>query len=218
MDQAKVLAAINDLPSTFKRDADTTYLQFIDALTAALFRMTNAADGITSQLTIGNASGGWLDLWGMLFGLPRRANEADSTYFARITITLTGGAGPVQCMLNWVFTAWGLVIAITENLPSVGYVITFPATVSTVQIGQIIQGLAQIRPAGVPFTVVISNIGTYLDTVNYLNAGNVTGAYLGGGTTPVNLTLASANNNSPPLLPQLFLTDPTLNPSLAVRT
>lgn len=215
MDNLQVLTQINNVPQPFKR-GNTTFLQFVDSYRAAISRYTNSSDGILEQLNFASAFGGWLDLWGLLLGLTRKNNESDAAYSIRITVTLTGGAGPVEAMLNWVQVAWGVTISITEyTSPACGYTITFPGTLTSVQINQILSGLTQIRPAGVPFDVQISNIGTYLDTINFLDAGLVTGAYIGGGTTPFNPTLGAGTNNSPPLLPELLLTDPTLNPSLS---
>lgn len=213
MDFVAVQNAINNLPQTFKRN-DTTYQQLVDSLSAALSQMTVAADGTTSQLTFQNASGGWLDVWGNLLGIPRQLNEADVTYFTRISVTITGGAGPVQVMLDWIAVSWNITVIINENLPGLGYQIIFPPTLSNAQINLLLTGLAQVRPAGVPFTAAVTNIGTYLDTVDYFDATQVTGVYMGGGTTPVTLTIPSTSNNSPPLMPELYLTDPTLNPGL----
>lgn len=213
MDNLQVLAQINDLPPTFKRGNDV-FLEFIDALVASLSRYTNAADAINGQLVYGNAAGGWLDLWGLLFGFQRFTNESNTHYSIRILQTLTGGAGPVNAMLLWTQIVWGVTISITEYIsPLCGYTIAFPATLTAVQINQILQGMSYVRPAGVPFNVVVANIGTYLDTINFYDAGLVTGAYLGGGTTPFSPSLGPATNNSPPLVPSLYLTDPTLNPA-----
>lgn len=214
MEFDEVASTLNDVPFTFKRK-NQTFLQFMDALTSALARMTQAADGATSQLVFAEAAAGWLDLWGLLLGTPRLLNEADSHYYNRLIVTFRGGAGPVQVMYDWLFAAWGINVVITENLPEVGYQLLFPASVSPVQITQICIGLKQVRPAGIPFSTAIANVGTYLDTINYFNASRVTGQYLGGGSTPIYVTLPVTTNNSPPLVPQLFLTDPTLNPSLS---
>ncbi len=211
MDFTEVKDQLNDLPRGFKR-TNAPYLQLIDALTSALVRYTNAADATSRNLTFANAVGGWLDVWGLLLGIARYAMEADSHYSARISLTLTGGAGPVQAMINWIQQAWGLTVTITENFPNVGYNIFFPATATPAQINLILKGLAQIRPAGVPFTGQVADIGTYLDTVNFYDAANVTGQYFGGGFTAVTITFGAGTNNQPPLLPQLVLEDPTLNP------
>lgn len=216
MDFVQVESVLNDLPPPFKRD-DATYSNVIDAITVSLARYTTAGDAITRQLNFTTAQYGWLDLWGLLFGQPRRVNESDVTYIRRVGYTLTAGAGPPVAIANWVFAAWGLTVLIEEDFPNVGWNITFPATVTPEQAQIILNSLVQIRPAGVPFHAFLSNIGTYLDTINYLNAARVTGAYLGGLPTPLALDVADATNNSIPLFPDLLLTDPTLNPSLSVQ-
>ena len=118
---------------------------------------------------------------------------------------------------QYIGTESGQLLAVSLGGPaydSVGYTLTFPANLSLGLIQQIINSLARVRPAGVPFQVAQIGAGTFLDTVNYAGgAPRVTGAYLSSGSEPVPVAIGAGTNNSPPLLPDLYLTDPTLNPA-----
>lgn len=212
MDFITVQNQLEDLPPTFLRP-DVTFAQLMDAFAAAFSRYTVGADGVTAQLDINAARYGWLDVQGLLLGYPRRNNEADVTYLNRITYSIRAAGGPPLAIVFWILNVWGILVTVTENFPAVGYQITFPPLVTQAQIDQILLDIAHVRPAGVPFTSFISNVGTYLDTVNYLGAPRITGAYLGGGRSSVPNDLGAATNNSPPLLPSILMTDPTLNPT-----
>lgn len=205
---------LNDLPPTFKRP-DVPYTQWVDSLTTGLTRMTTGQDGTVAQLLFTAAKYGWLDLWGNLFGLPRRQNEADSSYMARIAYSLVAGGGPPKAIAAWILATWGITVSVTERLPLVGYTITFPPIVTPAQVAAILTDIAHVRPAGIPFNVTIQSVGTYLNTINFLDAPDVTGAYLGATTSVASGSIYPATNNSPPLLPTLLLTDPLLNPGLA---
>lgn len=211
MQFAAIQAQLNDLPPTFKRTS-LNYLQLIDSLSCALSTFAQGADGSTNQLTFGNARFGWLDVWGLVFGIPRFNNEADSIYAARIAFEVLAGAGPPKQIEQWIMVVYKLSATVTENLPNVGYSITFPAVVTNTQISQILAGLAFVRPAGVPITGVFTvSGGTILETINFFNAAEVVGAYLTGGTASQPVTIGASTNNAQPLLPALFLTDPSLN-------
>lgn len=212
MDFITVQGQLNDLPNTFKRP-DQTYLQLIDSMSALLYRFTQGADGTDTQLAFQNAQYGWLDVWGLLMGIPRMQSEAGANYLARIMFEVLAGAGPPAQIQNWIAVVYQVQATVTENFPSIGYTITFQSTVSAAQAQQIVAGLSYVRPAGVPITgVFIVGVGTVLETVNFLAAASVVGAYLGGGLQPVALALGSTTNNATPIIPTLFLTDPTLNP------
>lgn len=215
MDFVTDQAQLNDLPATFKRP-DQTYLQLIDAFTALLYRFTQGSDSTAVQiLNFSNAQFGWLDVWGLLLGIPRMANEADSNYLGRIAFEVTAGAGPALQIVKWISIVYHVEAIVTENFPAIGYTITFPATVTEAQAQQIVAGLSYVRPAGVPITgVFIASIGTFLETINFFNAAAVVGAYLAGGLRAVTLAMGASTNNAVPILPTLFLTDPTLNPGL----
>jgi hypothetical protein len=58
--------------------------------------------------------------------------------------------------------------------------------------------------------------GLYLGTINYLGiAPSVTGAYLFDPVDEITPDIPATTNNSVPLLPTTYLTDITINPSLA---
>lgn len=214
MNYATVRAQLLDLPKTFLRPG-LPFLQWIDALTAGMFRDTAGVDGISQQISnFGNARFGWLDIWGLLFNVPRQANEADAAYKARIAYEVTAGAGTPVGIAYWILKLWGVNATIQENLPAVGYNIEFQGSLTTSQITAILISLGRIRPAGVPFTVnSASSAGLYLNTVNFTNAPKVTGAYLAGSSGTADLGLGPATNNAAPILPTLFLQDAILNPA-----
>lgn len=218
MDFPAVQKILDDLPTTFKRPGPP-YRQWVDALSAGLYRLTESADGTASQLAFPNAQFGWLDLWGTLFNVPRILNESDQIYAGRIIYTVTIGGGPGVVICNWIKQIWGQDSTVTDNPNATGYTVAIQGSLPTSTVLAILQSLIYARPAGVPFVALISsNIGPYLDTVNFLDAALVTGAYLGAGTVAASgLALNPATNNAPVLLPDLFLTDPTLNPSLSVQ-
>lgn len=214
MDFTAVQEQLNDLPDTFKRQ-DQTYLQIVDAMTALLYRFTQGSDATSAQLDFGNATYGWIDVWGLLLGIPRMTNEANQFYTARIAYEVLAGGGPPLQIQKWILIVYRVAAVVTENFPNVGYTITFPSSVSPSQAQQIVAGLGYVRPAGVPITgILVQGIGTVLETVDFLGAGAVVGAYLGGSLVPVPLSMGAATNNAVPIIPTLFLTDPTLNPSL----
>lgn len=208
---------LNDLPSTFKR-LNAPYTQWVDSLTSAIVRGTSAIDALNNQVTqISNAQFGWLDIWGLLFGIPRLTGEPDSHYLARIQYEVTAGAGTPCAIVNWIYAVWGISVTLTESFPAVGYSLKFPATLTLAQINIIVNSLVKIRPAGIPFTVqsaaISSPDGPYLTTINFLNAPRTTGAFVGGEgeiSPSSTLTLNPSTNNSQPLLPDIFLNDPAL--------
>jgi hypothetical protein len=214
MDFANVQQQLNDLPPTFKRPG-APYTQIIDAQSAGLTRYCDAATGLSAQTQFQNAVYGWLDLWGLLFGIPRLPQESDAHYKNRIQYEVNAGAGPQNAIAQWIQVVWGVSATIQEQpLPGVGYSITFNASLTTAQIIQILISIGRIRPAGVPIlNIGVVGIGTYLDTINFLEVQRVTGQYLTGGTVPVGALLPGpCTNNAQPLIPDLYLTDPTLNP------
>ena len=210
MDFNAVLAQLNDLPSTFKRQA-AWYLQLIDSIASPLSNYTTGVDGLMTMLTFSGAQYGWLDVWGLLADVRRNPNESDVLYSMRIQETLLAWVATVPAIQTWLnlFAAGGTV---TENLPAVGYALSFPPTMTLAQIAAWLLTFNRIRPAGVPFGIAQTGIGLYLGTVNFLGEGNMPGSYLGGGTTGLPLGISATTNNSQPLLPGLYFTDPLLNP------
>lgn len=218
MDFEAVQTQINDLPATFKR-LGNPFQQWIDALTAELARNTNASDAVLQQIDLFvNAQFGWLDIWGLLFDIPRLNNEADGPYRARIQYNVLAGAGPPVAIAKWIKAVWRVDVTVVENLPNLGYTIEFPATVSDTFAITILASLVRIRPAGVPITGTSrAGVGLYLNTVNFLDAPNVTGAYLSAsGIDQGAPAIGPATNNAQPAMPETFLVDPTINPSLGV--
>lgn len=213
MNFQQVQAQLNDVPSTFKRP-DTQFLNWADALSAALARDTDAADATVNQVVnIRNAQMGWVDIWGLLFNIPRMANEANSVYLQRIIYTVTAGGGTPSGIAAWILAVWKVNCTVTENLPGVGYTLTFQSSLTTAQAQAIINSLAAVRPAGIPILAVYQQgSAMVLDTVNYADARRVTGQYLRNALVAINLTVPVSTNNATVILPTALLDDPTLNP------
>ena len=209
MNFTDVQAQLNDLPSTFKRPG-APYTQIVDAWTTALTLFTAGVDGTVSQQVFANALDGWIDCWGLLFGIQRQPNEANASYSARISETVLAWVGTLPAMQVWInlFAPGG---SISENLPNLGYNLTLPPHLTYSQISYFLKTLAWIRPAGVPFTLVTFIDDLYLGTINFLGEGLMPGSYL---STDSNLLLdliGPTTNSAQPLLPDLYFTDPTLN-------
>ncbi len=209
MDLPAVLARLNDLPNTFTRQG-APYVQIVNSIGAALATFAGAADATEGQIqSFAVALDGWLDVWGLLWGVPRNQGEPNSTYATRIGRTVLAWVGTVPAIQVWLnFYAPGGTI--TENA-GLGYVIDFPANMTTAQIQSFLVSLGRIRPAGVPFTVQQTGFGLFLGAHAFLGTNN----YLGAGTQPVILVIPDSTPNAVPLLPSLYFDDPSLNPSLA---
>jgi len=215
MDLPSVLARLNDLPSTFKRNGPP-YTLLIDSIGWQLTMFTQAADATSQQvLAFGPALDGWLNVWGLLWGVPRQQQEANSSYATRIARTVLAWVGTLPAIQQWlIYYAPGATV--TENLPDVGYVITFPANMTLAQIAVFLLSFNRIRPAGVPFAVQQIASGLTLGTDVFLATGAPKGAYLSGAAEPFPLPIGPSTPNTVPLLPTVYFSDPTLNPSLAV--
>jgi hypothetical protein len=206
-----VLATLNDLPDTFKRPG-AWYTQLMDSLAASLSLYTLGEDAAMNQIaSFTNAAGGWLDVWGLLFGFARLAGEPDVTYKARIQNTILARVGTVPAIQYWLslYIPGGTVI---ENSGTPGYVLSVPGAFTLAQIQAFLVSFNRIRPVGVPFSISQAGLGLYLGTDEWTGDGRVTGNYLTSLSTPVGLTLGASTPNSVPLLPNLLLVDPTLNP------
>ena len=211
MNYAAVLAQINDLPSTFV-PAGNPYAQVAAARAAALAVFTSSADATEQQVQqFSNAIDGWIDVWGLLFGIPRNTNEGNVPYALRITETVLAWVGTLPALQVWVnlFAAGG---SVTENASGFGYIITLPGSMTFSQAVVFVASLGRIRPAGVPFVVVGGGLGLYLDAEAFLGQGVVFGSYLTGYSTPGTFNLNATTNSSQPLIPSLLLGDPNLNP------
>lgn len=210
MDFTAVQAQLNDLPPTFARPGPP-YTQFVDAETSALTLFAAGTDGMVAQgASLATAQDGWLDAWGLIAGIPRNPGEANAPYKARILATLLAwiGTGPAIQMWLDLFAPGG---TISENLPDVGYTLTLPAAMTAAQVLAFLVTLGRIRPAGVPFTISMSNSGLFLGTVNFFGEGRMQGAYLSQSVVGAPPGLSPMTNNSAPLLPTLYLSDPALN-------
>lgn len=210
-----VKARLDDLPPTFTRPGSG--FQALDlSQTAALFRYTNASDGVLNQLDFQQAVGPWLDAWGKLFVIPRNINESDDAYQNRIVMTLLAGRCTPNAILIYLQTL-GIAATLQEDFVHAAFHIQFTTPLTTVDFAALAQNLGNVRPAGVPFLPFeVLQGGLYVGTINFLNAPKVTGAYLDSPLKSFTPTIATSTNNSVPLLPTLFLSDPTLNPGLAI--
>lgn len=214
MNFAQIQKLVNDLPTTFKRVGDP-YTQWIDALCAGLLSFTQSYDSLLDQLDFDNAAYGWLDVWGSLAGIPRRPNESDSLYHPRIRNMILAWRTTPVAIITWLAKIEQIDALLSEDLPDAGYQIQLPATLTDQQIQNILDTLAYVRPAGVPFRLLSVAGGTYVSTVNYLNAPRTTGAYLAGNAIPAGVIFRASTNNFSAILPDLLFTDPLLNPTLA---
>lgn len=204
-----VAAQLNDLPATF-RPAGNPYAQFIASLASAESLFTEGADATMAQaLSFQNAIGGWIDVWGLLFGVPRNQNEGSIPYALRITETVLAWVGTLPAIQMWLdlFAPGGTVV---ENASGLGYVINLPGGMSLTQINTFLVSLGRIRPAGVPFTVKAPSAGLYLDAEAFLGDSVTFGSYLTTGVQPVALGLNATTPSAQPLVPDLFLVDPGL--------
>lgn len=208
----QIIPQLNDLPTTFRR-FDTTYPQLIDSVAVGFATYTDGADEISVESnSFASARYGWLDVWGLLFNIPRNSNEADYNYRNRIHATLLAWVGTLPAIVNWGQLILNQSITVTEN-DGLGYVISVSSTLSPMQLAAFVQSLARIRPAGVPFQLVSQTSSLYLDTINFLDSAAVVGAYLIDDLTSSSLSAGASTNNALPMLPSFYLDDPTLNPS-----
>lgn len=215
MQYSDVIAQLSLLPSTFLRPGNP--FQFLlSAKTAALFRFTNAVDGLSNQvLNFFNAYGVWLDAWGKLWSISRNSGEIDASYLNRISATLLSGKTTPVAIELFVQLGFNIAVTVSENLSTATWSMSFPSPPSTAQYANITASLPYVRPAGVPMTAPsVGQGGTYLGTVNYLGAPRTTGAYLQTPQTSESTNQSAYTNSSTPLLPTTFLSDPTLNPNL----
>ena len=217
MQWADINYQLGDLPDTYKRSG-ATYEWVMNSLTAALDRYTNSSNSIISMSTFANAQGKWLDFWGQLLGGIARLNEqTDADYMALITQTILDGKGPPVAILDYVNLIYGIKASITENFPNVGWFLKFGSSFPQSSYNQLALTLGNVRPAGVPFTpFYVLGGGLYLNTINYLGRDRVTGSYIGQPVTAFNFTIPNSTNNVTSSLPTLFLSDPSVNPSLPV--
>lgn len=167
MDLYPQLRQITDLPPTFLRN-DQTFKQLMAAFSAALTLGAESNKSVLANTNYQATDNGWIDVWADLAGISRRFQESDNSFKPRLpNMLLAARDSPVAIEL-WLQLIEGVVGTVTQKLPAWGYTITLPATLTNSQIQQIVNDLAYVRPAGMPFNIDISTGGTYLDTVNYL--------------------------------------------------
>ena len=209
MDYVTVQAQLNDLPTTYTRP-DAGYQAWLDAMTFALTLYTDASDDVATQINFSSAIDGWLDCWGLLWGIQRQYNEANKNYYARILETLKAWMCTLPGLQAWVnlFASGG---SITENANGLGYVVTLPSSMLVSQIQSFIDSLGRIRPAGVPFIADQITDGLFLNTVNFVSEGQMSGSYLTSNASVIPIVLSAVTNNFQPLLPDLYFTDPIIN-------
>lgn len=212
---SEILNQLNTLPDTFLRPGQTfSWIQ--NSRAAALDRYASASDGLIAQLNFANADGVWLDCWGRLFAIPRQSDESDDQYARCIPATLTAGRGTPVSIETFMLLAYGYTVTVVEDFTNCAWEMKFSTPVTPEQFTNIMQRLNHVRPCGVPATALIGLAGgLYLGTINYLGAPRVTGAYLLSPKGVENFSISAFTNNTPPMLPTLFMTDPSINPGLA---
>jgi hypothetical protein len=214
MQWSDVLARLNDLPSTFLRQGPN-FTEFQNSLVNGLHKFTNGTEGAINQAQPTQAIGRWLDVVGRARNIPRFNNEADAAYLERITYLLTTPGGPPSAILG-LLGILGLVnTTLTENFATCSWSASISSGLGAARLSQITTSLGYVRPAGVPYNLGVSTGGLYLNTLNYLGRPRVTGAYLVSSINAAALNMSTNTNNAICLLPTTYLTDPTLNPSLA---
>ena len=164
MDFLTIINQLNDLPDTFRRPG-TPYTWLIDSLATALYLMCQASDSLQAQYNFLTSTNGWIDVWGDLCGITRNLNESDLVYLPRIQNTLLAWRDSAVAIEKFLQVAENIQATVLEQNP-VGYKLLFPYLTDINRITQAVLDLKYVRPAGVPFTV-FSEIGTYLNTVDY---------------------------------------------------
>ncbi len=217
MTPAQVLAQLLDLPPTFKRPG-VIFTQIYNSLAAGEASYALASDGSIPPQTMPRALGPWLTVWGQIFGIPRLAQEADLAYSARIRNSLTSPVGTPQAIQAWSrYFLNSTQVTVVENLNSgVGYVIEIPAGLPTQLLENWLESLDRIRPAGVPFSVVLQTNPLMLGTYSYIGASRFAAAYLGFGTSSYNPSFDALTPNAEPLISTVLLDDPSLNGGLVL--
>jgi hypothetical protein len=210
MDIAAVLAQLRDLPPTFQPNGNP-FTQIQAALAQAEALMTSSADQTFAQVAqFDGAVDGWIDLWGLLFGLPRQDGEGNLPYATRIGETVLANVGSLAAIQVWInlFAPGG---SVAVNQSGVGYTINLPPMTKT-QAGFFLASLNNIRPAGVPFVVnIATGIAMFLGTETFLGAVQIEGAYLINSLATLFGSIGSTTPSAQPLIPTLFLSDPALN-------
>ena len=214
MDFPAVLATLNDLPSTFQRPSSWV-TQMLDGLGFEIAVGTQGTDGTMAQVqSVNAAQDGWLDVWGLLMNVPRNSGEGNTPYLARISNTVLAAVGTLNAIQIWInlFAPGGSVAA---NASGLGYTISLPSALTPAQASAFLASLSRIRPAGVPFSAVQGAGALYAGTVEFAGLGQIMGSYLSASSNSSGAAFGATALSAVPMLPTLYMTDPTLNPSLA---
>jgi hypothetical protein len=211
MDSTTVLARLNQLPASFRR-LGPNYTALQNSLQAFLYRYTDSMDGLSNEEFIDSATDKWLDVFGLMFGIPRFAGESSSAYLARIQFTLVAWRGTPAAIVSYLQLITGLDVTVTENTtPEDSWTAAISGSVTSVLVNRINNSIGFVRPAGVPFNYAVSTGGLYLSTINYMGRSRLTGSYIVSATKTLAPSIPSSTNNSLPLLPTDFLTDSSIN-------
>lgn len=217
MQWSDILARLNDLPGTFLRNGPTgePFSYWQNALAAGLYKDANASDGAVNQATFANAVGHWIDVWGQIFDIPRSSGETDAHYIARIEFLLTVEGGSPASISAFFTQAENINTVLSENFSACSWSVSLSSGLATNELNQVANDLRYVRPAGVPFNMLVLSGGLYVGTLNYSGAARVTGSYLNSPVKQFLPNISPNTNNAQPTLPTVYLTDPTINPSLA---
>ena len=169
MDLYPQLRQITDLPSTFLRN-DPTFAELMAAFAAALTLGTSSNTNLLQNTNYQAADNGWIDVWGDLAGITRRFQEADGSFHTRLPDMLLAARDSPVAIELWLSIVEGVAGTVSQQLPAWGYKVNLPATLPNPQVQQIIDDLAYVRPAGMPFSVNLETGGTYISTVNYFGS------------------------------------------------
>ena len=67
--------------------------------------LTGGADATMQQVTtFDGAMDGWIDVWGLLFGVPRNDNEGNAPYAVRVAETVLAWVGTGPAIAAWIVT------------------------------------------------------------------------------------------------------------------
>ncbi len=213
-----VLTQITTLPSTYLRSG-AIFEDLMSSFAFSISRYTNSADALQAMLNIETMDYKWLNLIGIITGINRLNNETISQYRTRIQSIIAESQGTPVSILEYL---QGIGINSTYSdyfsgpgvFGTSGYTLDIETPSSNYN--GIAVSLARVRPAGVPFAFNVLNGGFYVDSINFVEAWDVTGAYLVNPYTNLDYTIPTTTNNNNSLgIPTTFLTDPTINPSLA---
>lgn len=205
-----IISRLQNLPRSFRRPG-VQYTQLEQSLASGIARYAGGVNGLVSQTDFTVAQGSWLQLWGNLFGFSRNSGENDEVYRQRIIRNLTmSRATPVAIELFMYYT-WGAATTVSENFSAYSWSMIMPPGLATNQYSSVIQSLSYVRPAGIPFSISVSQGGLYVGASNYVDMPRQQGAYLLSGNASLGNVLSPNTNNNVPLLPTSYMTDPLVN-------